>query len=370
MKQFEKGDRVMITHSSREGQTGSIHGVLHPRGYLVKIDGEEDFKTGVFYLHGDLMALEVANVGGFQQNDLVQTQVERRAYNEDHMIEAGAQGLVTVVGVDLEDGSTNGIEVLFEGKCYGHYNSTELTKLEKSAASKFAEGDSVIIVSNRVPELHKCAGWIGMILDEGYIVATARNGIHQDTVYLENELEAYDYSKNSPELEVDMKVRVVNPEHVLYGKTGIVREIKAASDSFAPIKVEFIDQEHTTHFRHAELEIVAPQAAVKREDRPEMLEIDGFNPQAKAIALVKTMFYSEPGHELGENDIYVVWFCKTLQNWKAMISTNAKDNAYYEVTYDGDKKRAYVDAYHKHVNVVAHDSGMCDMTVMDNFLQF
>lgn len=46
-------------------------------------------------------------------------------------------------------------------------------------------------------------------------------------------------------------------------------------------------------------------------------------------------------------DVYVVWFCKTLQNWKAMCSTDIPDGMYYEVTYDGDKDVAYVDAYKK-----------------------
>lgn len=46
-------------------------------------------------------------------------------------------------------------------------------------------------------------------------------------------------------------------------------------------------------------------------------------------------------------DIYIVWFCKTLQNWKALCSTDIHDGMYYEVTYDGDKDAAYVDAYKK-----------------------
>lgn len=50
------------------------------------------------------------------------------------------------------------------------------------------------------------------------------------------------------------------------------------------------------------------------------------------------------------DNIYVVWFCKTLQNWKAMVSTNLPDNMYYEVTYNGDKKEIYLDAYKKFEN--------------------
>ena len=51
------------------------------------------------------------------------------------------------------------------------------------------------------------------------------------------------------------------------------------------------------------------------------------------------------------DDVYVVWFCKTLQNWKAMVSTTVSDGMYYEVTYNGDKKETYLDAYKKWENV-------------------
>lgn len=50
------------------------------------------------------------------------------------------------------------------------------------------------------------------------------------------------------------------------------------------------------------------------------------------------------------DDVYVVWFCKTLQNWKALASTTLPDGMYYEVTYNGDKKEVYLDAYKKFEN--------------------
>lgn len=55
------------------------------------------------------------------------------------------------------------------------------------------------------------------------------------------------------------------------------------------------------------------------------------------------------------SDVYVVWFSKTLQNWKALVSTTIPDNMYYEVTYDGNKKQAYVDSYQKIDNVTISD---------------
>ena len=52
-----------------------------------------------------------------------------------------------------------------------------------------------------------------------------------------------------------------------------------------------------------------------------------------------------------EDEVYVVWFCKTLQNWKALLSTTLPDGMYYEVTFDGDKQMVYLDAYKKFNNV-------------------
>jgi hypothetical protein len=54
-------------------------------------------------------------------------------------------------------------------------------------------------------------------------------------------------------------------------------------------------------------------------------------------------------------DVYVVWGCKTLQNWKALVSTNVPDGMYYEVTHNGEKRETYIDAYKKVNNVCIKD---------------
>lgn len=54
--------------------------------------------------------------------------------------------------------------------------------------------------------------------------------------------------------------------------------------------------------------------------------------------------------EIGLDDVYVVWSCKTLQNHKALLSTTVSDGMYYEMTYNGDKKELYMDAYKKWEN--------------------
>ena len=74
----------------------------------------------------------------------------------------------------------------------------------------------------------------------------------------------------------------------------------------------------------------------------------------KAKQLVVDFFNEEvektDGFTLTVDDVYIVWWSKTLQNWKALVSTTVSDGMYYEVTYNGDKKETYIDAYKKWKN--------------------
>lgn len=50
-------------------------------------------------------------------------------------------------------------------------------------------------------------------------------------------------------------------------------------------------------------------------------------------------------------DVFVVWACKTLQNYKALLSTTVSgDGIYAEYTYNGDKQELYEDVYKKLTN--------------------
>ena len=53
---------------------------------------------------------------------------------------------------------------------------------------------------------------------------------------------------------------------------------------------------------------------------------------------------------ISDEDIYVVWLCKVLQNHKSLLSTSVSDGMYYEITYNGDKDEFYFDAYKKWEN--------------------
>ena len=75
-------------------------------------------------------------------------------------------------------------------------------------------------------------------------------------------------------------------------------------------------------------------------EKAKQLVVDFFNEEAE-----KT-----DGFTLTVDDVYIVWWSKTLQNWKALVSTNVSDGMYYEVTYNGDKQETYIDAYKKWKN--------------------
>lgn len=93
----------------------------------------------------------------------------------------------------------------------------------------------------------------------------------------------------------------------------------------------------------------AMQKPFQREDRPAELKKDRIgDPMLHARHLVQTVYYER---NIQLDDVYVVWFCAALQNWKALVSTNVKDNCYYEVTHNGDKNETYVDKYLKVANV-------------------
>ena len=73
--------------------------------------------------------------------------------------------------------------------------------------------------------------------------------------------------------------------------------------------------------------------------------------KAKVAEYTNAHMDKTDGNQITTDDVYVVWFCKTLQNNKALLSTTVSDGMYYELTYNGDKGELYMDAYKKFQNV-------------------
>ena len=79
--------------------------------------------------------------------------------------------------------------------------------------------------------------------------------------------------------------------------------------------------------------------------------------QEKAINAARTVLFNEFGYNANEitpDDMYVVWFCKTLQNWKAIVSGRTIEE-FIEVTHNGERNETYVDVYYKTKNVCIKD---------------
>lgn len=89
------------------------------------------------------------------------------------------------------------------------------------------------------------------------------------------------------------------------------------------------------------------------------MNINEFIPKAKELVADYTNKHLDVTDNVPKvlpSDVYVVWYSKTLQNAKALLSTSLPDGMYYEVTYNGNKDEMYFDAYKKFENRVVNCS--------------
>jgi hypothetical protein len=85
------------------------------------------------------------------------------------------------------------------------------------------------------------------------------------------------------------------------------------------------------------------------------LTYEKFHGKAIRLAYEYTLKNSEIPEGFSIEDVTIVWFCKTLQNWKAIVITRLPDQLMHEVTYNGDKQETYIDTYKKFDNVRVSD---------------
>lgn len=71
--------------------------------------------------------------------------------------------------------------------------------------------------------------------------------------------------------------------------------------------------------------------------------------ESKAIKIIKdyVLKHLDKSDDIPDFQVYTVWKCKALQNWKFLLSTTLYDGMYYELTFNGDKNEWYLDAYKK-----------------------
>ena len=72
-------------------------------------------------------------------------------------------------------------------------------------------------------------------------------------------------------------------------------------------------------------------------------------------AVARWCWDNHPELGIATDDVFIVWFSKTLQNWKTICSFHPKidgNSVIAEVTYNGDQLEAYVDVYIKEFNGV------------------
>lgn len=69
------------------------------------------------------------------------------------------------------------------------------------------------------------------------------------------------------------------------------------------------------------------------------------------MKLVEWYHEYKPEIEINLENVFVVWSCKALQNYKCLVSTTISgDGIYAEYTYNSDKQELYEDVYKKLTN--------------------
>ena len=81
------------------------------------------------------------------------------------------------------------------------------------------------------------------------------------------------------------------------------------------------------------------------------MKTEDFIKKAKEFVAEETNKYIDERnyYQVTQNDVYLVWYSKTIQNHKALLGTHIPDHLYFEATYNGDEGELYLDTY-KEIN--------------------
>ena len=77
--------------------------------------------------------------------------------------------------------------------------------------------------------------------------------------------------------------------------------------------------------------------------------------ESRATSIVRNWYNTHV--PMVPTEIYVVWMVKVLRNNKALISTDHPDGRYFEVTWDGEREKFYLDVYSRVENQALNIEG-------------
>lgn len=106
-------------------------------------------------------------------------------------------------------------------------------------------------------------------------------------------------------------------------------------------------------YKKTDRDVPKPRPIIpKKKSVDDQTSVDNYMLIAKALVLDNYTHNMVPrgNPELSLDDLFIVWFSKTLGHWKALVGTVYADGLYYEVTHNGNAHETYVDVYRR----VAH----------------
>lgn len=63
--------------------------------------------------------------------------------------------------------------------------------------------------------------------------------------------------------------------------------------------------------------------------------------------LAKKLVHDYLSNKVPLANIKIVWFCKVINNWKAIVADISEGGRLFEVTYSGENKDVNIDVYEK-----------------------
>lgn len=107
-------------------------------------------------------------------------------------------------------------------------------------------------------------------------------------------------------------------------------------------------------FRKALRQLKAELSEVEEEEglAPSTPDPDRFLKMAKQLVCdnyndTKT---SKSAPDLTPNTVFIIWYSKVLNNWKAIVGSPVARGMMWEVSYNGHRNQAYIDIYKKLAN--------------------